>query len=194
MIASMTHLTKIELDKIILQTPLKSNPFQVFIETGTYRGETIFHMESFFDSLHTIEINENLYNTCKAQYDGDKIAFYLGNSSNILPQILPLVKGNVIFFLDGHWSSKDTGRGEKDVPLLEELEFINAQLQEKAIIIIDDYRLFGRHPKAFFKRNYCNEDWRAINKRSLVARVRSRLIFKFVHGDRFIICLDSIKP
>lgn len=193
MTTNMTHLNKNELAEIIAQTPLKDDSFPVFIETGTYRGETIFHMEPFFDSLHTIEINENFFNTCKAKYDGNKIVFHLGNSNNVLIKILPTIKGNVIFFLDGHWSGEDTGRGEKDVPLLEELGFINAQLEGKALIIIDDYRLFGRHPKAFLKRNYCNEDWRAISKRSLVVRVRSRLISSFVHGDRFVMCIGRFK-
>ncbi len=69
----------------------------------------------------------------------------------MLPQIISTVKENVIFFLDGHWSSQETGRGDKDVPLLEELDSINVQSGGKALIIIDDYRLFGRHPKALLK-------------------------------------------
>ncbi|MBK8782830.1 MAG: hypothetical protein IPO22_13715 [Anaerolineales bacterium] len=190
----MTHLTKTELDEIISQTPFKGDTFPVFIETGTYRGETIFKMEPFFDSLHTIEINEKFFNNCKEQYKGSKIAFHLGNSSEVLPQIISTVKENVIFFLDGHWSSQETGRGDKDVPLLEELDSINVQSGGKALIIIDDYRLFGRHPKALLKRNYCKEDWRAITKRSLTSRVRSRLSSKFVHGDRFVICINGLKP
>lgn len=190
----MTHLTKIELDEIINQAPFQGDAFPVFIETGTYRGETIFQMEAFFDSLHTIEINENFHAACKEKYTGSKIAFHLGNSSDVLPQIISTIKDNTIFFLDGHWYSKDTGRGKKDVPLLEELESINIQLAGKALIIIDDYSLFGRHPNAILKRNYCNEDWRAINKRSLVSRVRPRFISNFVREDRFVICINELKP
>lgn len=107
--------------------------------------------------------------------------------------ILPKISGDAVFFLDGHWSSKDTGRGHKDVPLFEELDAINLLLQGNALLIIDDYRLFGRHPNAFFKFKYHTEDWSAINKRSLTARVKSRILSSFVHGDRFVICIREKK-
>jgi len=185
----MPSLTKDELNEIINFSQFKNNSFQTFIETGTYRGETIFAMEPFFDTLHTIEIKEEFHEKCKTKYKGNRISFHLGDSSIILPQILPAIQGDVIFFLDGHWSSKNTGRGPKDVPLFEELDSINQLLRGKALLIIDDYRLFGRHPKALFKFKYHTEDWSAINKRSLTTRMKSRMMSNFVHGDRFSICI-----
>lgn len=185
----MPSLTKVELNEIINLSPFKGNKFQTFIETGTYRGETIFAMEPLFDTLHTIEIKKEFYEKCKSKYQGMKIHFHLGDSSNILPEVLYNIRGDTIFFLDGHWSSKDTGRGPKDVPLFDELDSISNLLKGKALLIIDDYRLFGRHPQAFFKFKYHTEDWRAISKRSLIARVKHRLISSFVHGDRFSICI-----
>lgn len=189
----MTSIYKEELDSIINLSSLKNHPLHTFIETGTYRGETIFAMEPFFDTLHTIEIKKEFLDACKAKYEGNKIHFHLGDSTAILPKILPKIQGDVAFFLDGHWSSKDTGRGPKDVPLFEELDSINLLLQGKALLIIDDYRLFGRHPKAFFKFKYHTEDWSGISKRSLTACVQSRLISSFVHGDRFVICISEKK-
>lgn len=190
----MTSLTKDELNEIIDLSPFENDMFNTFIETGTYRGETIFTMEPFFDTLHTIEIKKEFYENCRANYKGNKITFHLGDSSNILPKILPDIQGNVVFFLDGHWSSKDTGRGSKDVPLFEELKAINLLLHGKAILVIDDYRLFGRHPNAIFKFKYHTEDWKEINKRGLVTLLKSRLIASFVHGDRFTICIRGNDP
>lgn len=187
----MPSLTKDELKEIIALSPFKENPFQTFIETGTYRGDTIFAMESLFNTLHTIEIKPEFHEKCKNKYEGNKIYFHLGDSSNILPQILPNIQGDAIFFLDGHWSSKDTGRGPKDVPLFEELDSINNLFQGNALLIIDDYRLFGRHPHAFFKFKYHTEDWRLINKRNLISHVKPRMISNFVHGDRFSICIQN---
>jgi len=188
----MTSLTKKELDQIIETSALKEIFFSTFIETGTYKGNTIFAMEPFFNSLHTIEIKKEFYDTCKENYKGNKIQFHLGDSSKILPKILSETQGDVIFFLDGHWSSKDTGKGEKDVPLFEELDSIKSLLHGKALIIIDDYRLFGRHPKALFKFKQSNEDWSAITKRSLIERLQPRVLSGFVFGDRFVISINNI--
>jgi len=188
----MSSLTKEQLNEIIHHSPFKNIKFQTFIETGTYRGETIFALEPFFETLHTIEIKKEFHEKCKNYYQGNKIHFHLGDSSDILPKILPQITGDAIFFLDGHWSSKDTGRGPKDVPLFEELDSIRLLLRGNALLIIDDYRLFGRHPKALFKFNYHTEDWRAINKRSLVSRVKSRVISSFVTDDRFSICIRTL--
>lgn len=190
----MTSLTKIELDIMIDMSSFKKDAaFQTFVETGTYRGDTIFAMEPLFSTLHTIEIKKEFHDACKAKYQGSKIHFHLGDSSKVLPQVLSEIQGDAIFFLDGHWSSKDTGRGEKDVPLFEELDAIHTLLSSRALIIIDDYRLFGRHPHSLLGLKHSNEDWSAINKRSLVARLKDRVLSSFVHGDRFIICVGSAK-
>lgn len=46
--------------------------------------------------------------------------------------------------MDGHYSSGESGRGEKDVPLIEECKIIDEIYKSKyAVILIDDYRLFG---------------------------------------------------
>lgn len=106
-----------------------------------------------------------------------------------MPRILPDIQGDAIFFLDGHWSSKNTGRGPKDVPLFEELEAINTLFRGKALLIIDDYRLFGRYPQALFKFKYHTENWRYITKPNLISRIKERTTYNFVHNDRFSICI-----
>lgn len=189
----MPSLNKEQLDEIINNSPFKGNFFQTFIETGTYRGDTIFAMEPLFNKLHTIEIKQEFYENCKNKYDGSKITFHLGDSSKILPQVLSEVQGDIVFFLDGHWSSKDTGRGEKDVPLFEELDAIHKAIAGSALIIIDDYRLFGRHPNSLLGLKHSNEDWGAINKRNLIVRLKDRVMSSFVHGDRFVICIGKRK-
>jgi hypothetical protein len=117
--------------------------YSCFIETGIYNGTTTFALEPFFDKIYTIEFSETHYNNTKNKYNGNKISFLLGDSSIVLKSLLPTIKEKAIFFLDGHWSAGDTGRSDKDCPLIEEVTHIMNLFENEAIIIIDDYRLFG---------------------------------------------------
>lgn len=130
--------------------------FSIFIETGTNEGITAFEMAPCFKEVHTVEICETLHAKAleKSKNLGfDNVTFHLGDSTDVLPQLLPSIEDHAIFFLDGHWSSDDTGKGKKDCPLIEELQSINELHKFASLIIIDDFRLFGTH---------FNEDWSAI--------------------------------
>lgn len=163
--------------------------FPIFIETGTYEGNTILSMEPFFTKLYTIEYSEKYYNISKSKYNNNKIGFILGDSSIIFESLLPTIKDKCIFFLDGHWSSSDTGRSSKDCPLLEEITHINNLYKHEAIIIIDDYRLFGKNN---------TEDWSQITKENIIKIIGKRMS-KLYHleseldkDDRLIIHIRSI--
>ena len=147
--------------------------YRCFIETGTYNCETTFGLEPYFNKLYTIEFSEKYYNNTKNKYYGDKINFILGDSSIVFQTLLPTINDKCIFFLDGHWSSGDTGKSEKDCPLVEEITHINNLFQNEAIIIVDDFRLFGLH---------LNEDWSNINKEDLLEILKLR-ITKVYHLD-----------
>jgi len=151
--------------------------YDCFIETGTFDGNTILNVEPYFEKLYTIEISEKYYNNTKSKYSGDKIKFILGDSSVVLNSLLKYINCKSIFFLDGHWSSGDTGRSDKDVPLVEEITSINNLFRNEAIIIIDDFRLFGMS-----RETGLNEDWSYINKEHLLDILRSR-IDKVYHLD-----------
>ena len=178
--------------------------YNIFIETGTYNGSTIFSMESLFASLYTIEISEKYYKNTKQRYTdmkqmlslpmNNKIKFLLGDSSIVLQYILPTITEKCIIFLDGHWSGDDTGQGDKDCPLIEEITHINELCKMEAIIIIDDCRLFGKGPK-----NGYNEDWSDINTTKLVGILQDRISKTYSldtesnKDDRLIIHINAIK-
>lgn len=162
--------------------------YPYFIETGTLNGDTIFTMEPFFQKLCTIEYSDKYYNNTKNKYNGNKIEFIHGDSSIIFEQLLPKITDKCIFFLDGHWSSGDTGKSTNDCPLNEEILHINNLFMNEAIIIIDDFRLFGING---------NEDWSNINKDNLLNILKSR-INKVYHldsicakNDRLIIHINA---
>lgn len=174
----------------ILKDDFKKYP--VFIETGTNNGDTIFSVEPFFDFLYTIELSQKYFNGTRSRYKGNKIDFIFGDSSIVFESLLPNIKHDSIFFLDGHWSSGDTAKGNKDCPLIEEVQHIYNLYKNKAIIIIDDFRLFEKGPSVGL-----NEDWTCINKQKITDILSNRITEIYhldsVHAknDRLIIHINS---
>ena len=168
--------------------------YPIFIETGTQTGATVFGLLDYFKHLHTIELSDHWHTKAKQFFEQrysnkkDKLTLHLGDSKNVLNYLLPNINEPVVFFLDAHYSGGDTARGDKDVPLLEELTAINNLLNEKAVIIIDDARLFG------VKKG---EDWTDITFSTILKTIQNRLE-KFYYlpselseQDRFVIHLNK---
>ena len=169
------------------------NNYQVFIETGTLNGDSTFSLEPYFNELHTIELSEYYYYNTKARYNGNKINFYLGDSTDVLKEILPNIKSDTIFFLDGHYSSGGTAQGNKDCPLIEEIENINNLFDNKAIIIIDDLRLFGKDKSS----GILLEDWSEISEDKIKSILTDRITDYYyldsnhTKNDRLIIHISN---
>ena len=162
----------------------------VFVETGTYLGETTFKMAKKFKEVYTCEIHQGLLveTSQKAINQGiENIKFFLCDSGPFLKDILPQIKDNGVYFLDAHISGVDSSwNGVSCVPLMEELECI---LEHKGfhsnIIIIDDARFFdGTQPSP--------PDWQHITIQkinSLVEKYTKRY-FSFVKNDRMFILIN----
>lgn len=168
----------------------------VFIETGTYHGSTVFNLEEHFKEIHTIELSPTLYRKVVLRYlkrkvisllRGNlnnavswKIKFHLGDSSKVLPEVASRIQAPALFFLDGHFSSGITARGQKDVPLIDELRFISKR-EFSDTVIIDDVALFGTN---------INEDWSDINERSILGCFpQGKIKQEYVYKGRMILIL-----
>jgi len=75
----------------------------------------------------------------------ENITFHIGDTIKVLPKILTQVKDNYcVFWLDAHYSDEvESEDGVVECPVLDELDIISSfKVRDKAIILIDDARLF----------------------------------------------------
>jgi hypothetical protein len=115
---------------------------RILVETGTYLGDTLYMLYPDFDTLYSIELSPQFHAKAKARFRNmDKIRLIQGDSGRELARLVPTLNGPALFWLDGHYSGGVTARGDKDCPVLEELDAI-FQAPVDHVIYIDDARLF----------------------------------------------------
>jgi len=108
------------------------------IETGTYHGYTTRHFAKWVDRVDTIEVvQENFSESQKTLLGLDNVYSHFGNSSEVLPHVLPKHSEGLLCFLDAHWQHYN--------PLLDELKVI-AKAGLKPIIAIHDFKV-PNHPE-----------------------------------------------
>jgi len=116
----------------------------VWIETGTYLGSTTSYLSGLFPHVYTVEPEPKLYAAACKRFKGKNVTLFNDVSENIFPSLLPKLSGNVNFWLDGHYSSGITFKGETDCPVEDELIAIEKNLDnfDEVTILIDDVRCF----------------------------------------------------
>ena len=154
----------------------------------TSTAQTIINLIDSFKLLHTIELGKNYYdyfNQVKIDRNYTNVKNHFGDTVKVLPEILKSHDelDNCIFWLDGHYSSYDTAKGEKDCPLIEECTSIdNLYLANKGLVLIDDYRLFGT--------NYA-EDWSEITLENILKCFRRHKVNHFFQDDILILSIEK---
>jgi hypothetical protein len=160
-----------------------------FVETGTLLGETIENVSAYFENIFTIELSPHYARCARERFHSQShIRVIEGDSSKMIGPLCETLNTPTFFWLDGHYSSGDTAQGEKDCPLLEEIQEIVVKCKPACIIAIDDVRLFNKK---------AGEDWTGITREAILQLVQSRLesvsYFPSVHfiEDRMILHLHA---
>tara|TARA_S200000501_G_scaffold290196_1_gene275153 strand:+ start:3460 stop:4098 length:639 start_codon:yes stop_codon:yes gene_type:complete len=129
-----------------------------FVETGTGKAEVVQTVVEADDTLniHTIEVIPEIFNKNKINFSYLKdVNWHLGTSFDILPQILPNLKGVALFWMDAHFPGADFGLSsygdEKDddkrLPLKKELEtIVENRDTTNDVFVIDDLRIYEDGP------------------------------------------------
>jgi len=150
---------------------------KVFVETGTYKGETTRTVSPHFEQVITVEIFKPLFEEAKASFETyHNIIAYLGNSVQVLdqPETRQIYKHGAVFFLDAHVSGRDSSYDpDLPVPLLEEIKTINKEPLGKSLFIIDDLRLWK------------NNDW-PVSSASICEQFRpGQIVNAYESNDRY---------
>ena len=115
----------------------------VFVETGTYYGDTVEAVKHLYDSIISIEVDATLYSKACERFAADaNVRIVHGDCVGEMPSILAGLRGRAVFWLDGHYSGGVTGKGVVDDPILISLEQIAAHPVKEHVIFIDDARTF----------------------------------------------------
>ena len=125
---------------------------RLFVETGTSFGDMVQAMIPHFDQIWTIELGDRLYAEAQEKFrDARNVELIHGDSGRELGRLVPTLDAPALFWLDAHYSGgplrgATSARGEKDTPILEELDHILGAAETRHVVAIDDARLFGTDP------------------------------------------------
>lgn len=116
---------------------------EIFVETGTWHGDSAIWAAAHFSKVYTIELNLPFleeFNSLLADFDN--IEPIHGNSRTELIPVISKIRRPVLFFLDAHWTG-DAEQHDKigACPVMDEINTINKLCKVNHVIIVDDARL-----------------------------------------------------
>ncbi|MFN8369816.1 MAG: hypothetical protein U0T83_04220 [Bacteriovoracaceae bacterium] len=141
--------------ELVLELKRLSN-LNIFVETGTFKGDSLELVEPYFNTLYSCELNETHFQYAKDRFKkSNKVKISKTNSPQFLTDINYVYDGKPTFFwLDAHFMSQSKKDTDLDkCPLLDELNSIN-QIDSESVILIDDARYFLSPPP--FPNNFRN--------------------------------------
>lgn len=138
------------LDEKLVRFFTEKLPVKTFVETGTFRGDTLAMARRYFLDCHSAELSQELHDAaCKRFTDDASIHLHQGPSQDFLASVSAEMSAKPVFFwLDAHWCSADNTAGQdSQSPLVEELAAIG-KLHPDSVVLIDDARLYLSTPPA----------------------------------------------
>ena len=119
---------------------------KLFVETGTFQGDSLRWASQHFERVWTVEINAQYQAEAQAKVGPlPNVEFVLGNSAEQLGRICTNLLGPALFWLDAH-----AGAGHFDdadnCPLTAELEACLVRSKTEHCILVDDARAFVAPP------------------------------------------------
>jgi hypothetical protein len=127
-------------------------PGAIWVETGTYLGDTTHILSQHSKSVYSIEPEPTLFRNAEKRFKNEpNVKILKGLSEEVFPQLVPTLSGEINFWLDGHNSFGITHKGPLDTPISVELDCIQKHLSRfsKIAVLIDDVHCFNPEIKEF---------------------------------------------
>lgn len=159
----------------------KMERFFDFIETGTWKGETVQAAldSGEFKNVTSVELDYDLWFMAFDRFH-DQATIYRGDSGIVLQYIVP--DRPCFIFLDAHWWSELRSVPSTN-PLPLELSYVLSRPYQD-LLVIDDIQAFGGvNPRTI------ESDWRDITIPKILKLFKERIDQHFVDQNRLILPL-----
>lgn len=149
----------------------------IFVETGTFLGNTAVWAGRRFKRVYTIEAHRPNYDRAVREHgEAENIRFLHGHSADLLPEVLAEIRTDAMFWLDAHWMGTGSHGENGECPLLQELQHVNRS-EFPHFILIDDARLFLAPPPLPHKA----EHWPTIS--DVLGELQKKPRYTFIIDD-----------
>jgi hypothetical protein len=117
---------------------------RTLVETGTYYGEMVAAMRGRFDQIYSIEFVSELAERAQRKFAREPhIRIFCGDSRAVMPDVLGLLEGPALFWLDAGYYGWVGKQGDQQ-RLSAELEMILSHPFQHVILLDDARGLTGR--------------------------------------------------
>jgi hypothetical protein len=135
----------------VLAAHLQRHGLKVFIETGTFKGDTLDRMARHAERAYSIELSDAYFARANERFaKRSNITVLHGDAGDVLPPLVAQLEEPALFWLDGHYSAGSTAHGVEASPISRELEAVLASPVSGHVVLIDDVAEFtgqGGYPE-----------------------------------------------
>jgi hypothetical protein len=139
----------------------------IWVETGTYLGDTTLKLSKIARQVISIEPQNELSEFAKKRLNRRKnVSIINETSEDCIAEILGTISGPTCFWLDGHYSGDVTYEGAAISPVADELASISKYLYKgnAIVVFIDDFRLFSNSASSGYPSHLSLVEWAIENK------------------------------
>ncbi|MDP1849437.1 MAG: hypothetical protein Q8K79_16730 [Solirubrobacteraceae bacterium] len=120
---------------------------RVFVEAGTYLGDTVEFFSHRVARVISVELHDGLFERAAERFAGvPNVDIQHGDALELVPAIVAGLADAPLVWLDGHYSGEGTAEGTEVEPAAAILTRLGPVSAAGTTVVIDDLRLFG-HPQ-----------------------------------------------
>ena len=135
----------------IIHACLERHGLKTFIETGTFKGDTLASVAATGIRSISVELSPEYFDRANQRFAGIRnVELHQGDAGDVLPRIVATLQEPALFWLDGHYSAGQTAHGVLASPVSAEVRSILDSPVKGHVMLIDDANEFtgeGGYPE-----------------------------------------------